>query len=203
MTAPWVLSYSHMKRPPFSLAWPFLHRGWVWILPTEISDCNGILVKKRRMRFNLSRGSELTTLVKSTITTFQGPWPREGVTLDLIWASFMRTFLAPARWLNYQRGFLWEKSAGKSGVVYLSHCVEGKAAVTPDWWLSWEGSECWEAWDGSGQRRTQNQIISLSKMRSSLSISSVLFFFFKRHTLTKEKDKQTPQFVQNAPNCLN
>lgn len=105
---------------------------WVWTFPSQNCDCKGILVKKRRMCFNLSRGSELTTLVKSTITTFQGPWPREGVTPDLIWASFMRTFLAPARWLNYQRVFLWEKSAGKNRVVYLSHCVEGEASVTSD-----------------------------------------------------------------------
>lgn len=82
------------------------------------------------MCFNLSKRSELTTLVKSTITTFRGPWPREGVTPDLIWASFMRTFfffLTLARWLNYQRLFLWGKSAGKSWVVYLSHCVENQA----------------------------------------------------------------------------
>lgn len=164
--------------PLFFSAWSFLHRGWVWILPTEISDCNGILVKKGRMRFNLSRGSELTTLVKSTITTFQGPWPREGVTLDLIWASFMRTFLAPARWLNYQRGFLWEKSAGKGGVVYLSHCVEGEAAVTPDWWVSWKSSECGGDWDGGGLCRTWSQIISFSKIRSDLELFKWAIFFF-------------------------
>lgn len=32
------------------------------------------------------------------------------MTPDLIWASFMRTFLAPARWLNYQRVFFYEKN---------------------------------------------------------------------------------------------
>lgn len=168
-----------MKHPPFSPAWPFLHRGWVWILPTENSDCNGILVKKRRMRFNLSRGSELTTLVKSTITTFQGPWPREGVTPDLIWASFMRTFLAPARWLNYQRVFLWEKSAGKSGVVYLSHCVEGEAAVTPDWWVSWEGSDCTGAlrwWRPCAEPKTKSSVFQ--KWDHLWDFLSGLFFLF-------------------------
>lgn len=175
-----------MKHPPFSLAWPFLHSGWVWILPTEISDCNGILVKKGRMRFNLSRGSELTTLVKSTITTFQGPWPREGVTLDLIWASFMRTFLAPARWLNYQRGFLWEKSAGKSGVVYLSHCVEGEAAVTPDWWVSWKCSQCGGDWDLTACAEPEAKS-SLFWTKISLELFQWAIFFFKASQHLKQK----------------
>lgn len=76
------------------------------------------------MCFNLSRGSELTTLVKSTITTFQGPWPREGVTPDLIWASFMRTFLAPARWLNYQRVFFMRKICRQErSSIFISLCA--------------------------------------------------------------------------------
>lgn len=79
------------------------------------------------MCFNLSKRSELTTLVKSTITTFQGPWPREGVTPDLIWASFMRTFFDSGQMAKLSKAFLWEKSAGKSWVVYLSHCVENQA----------------------------------------------------------------------------
>lgn len=78
----------------------------------QFPDCQEVLVKRQECALICQKGSEPTTLVKSTRTTFQGPWPRAGVTLDLIWASFYEDlFCGGPRWLDYQRVFLWEKSA--------------------------------------------------------------------------------------------
>lgn len=103
------------------------------LLPSGKPDCNGILVKKRRMCFNLSRGSELTTLVKSTITTFQGPWPREGVTPDLIWASFMRTFFGSGQMAKLSKGFFMRKICRQEwSSIFISLCGGPRASVTSD-----------------------------------------------------------------------
>lgn len=194
-----------MKHPPFSLAWPFLHRGWVWILPTEISDCNGILVKKRRMRFNLSRGSELTTLVKSTITTFQGPWPREGVTLDLIWASFMRTFLAPARWLNYQRVFFMRKICRQERrSIFISLCG-GRSRCNS--WLVGELRRQRMHWRtetvaACAEPKTKSSLFQKWDHLWVFRVGFFFFSFFKTSHLNKKKNPNRHHSLYKIPKTV-
>ena len=52
------------------------------------------------------------------------------MTSDLSWASFMRSSFSSGQTAKLSKGFLCEKSAGKSGLVYLSHCVEEETPVT-------------------------------------------------------------------------
>lgn len=79
---------------------------------------------KKEKRINFSCAPRLTTSAQSTITTFKGLltlgggdlWPF----LGLFYEDFFKTL---TRWLNYQRVFLWEKSAGWSAAVYFFHCA--------------------------------------------------------------------------------
>lgn len=63
-----------------------------------------------------------------------GPLTQEGATPDLIWASFMRTFLAPARWLNYQRlffFFFYEKNLPTGAEKCIHLIVWGSELLNP------------------------------------------------------------------------
>lgn len=117
----WVYKRFHSL---ISLAWDCQHR----FLPVTVIE----YLLQRRMHINLSGRSRLTTLVKSTITTFKGPLTQGGGDLWPYLGLFYEDFLGPCQMAKLSKGFFMRKICQQNGVVYFSYC-EGEATVV--YWI--------------------------------------------------------------------